>query len=124
MTCIRRHAYAKTSSTFKVINKDGKPYSYMGYSVNDAVVTVPTYFNDSHQQVTKDAVIVAGMNVLRIINEPLAAAIAYGLDKKCNVLIFDLGGEAFDGYIRGQATAGNTHLGGEDLDNRLVDHVV
>ncbi|KAJ8591690.1 heat shock protein 70, partial [Rhizopogon salebrosus TDB-379] len=70
--------------------------SYLGYSVNDAVFTFPAYFNDSHQQATKGAGTVAGMNVFRIINEPPTVAIAYGLDKKCNVLIFDLSGEAFD----------------------------
>ncbi|KAG2041754.1 heat shock protein 70 [Suillus americanus] len=108
--------------------------SYLGYNVNDAVVTVPAYFNDSQRQATKDAGTISGMNVLRIINEPTAAAIAYGLDKKVvgerNVLIFDLGGGTFDvslltieeGIFEVKATAGDTHLGGEDFDNRLVNH--
>lgn len=108
--------------------------SYLGYTVNDAVVTVPAYFNDSQRQATKDAGTISGMNVLRIINEPTAAAIAYGLDKKVigerNVLIFDLGGGTFDvslltieeGIFEVKATAGDTHLGGEDFDNRLVNH--
>ncbi|KAF8526206.1 heat shock cognate 70 [Hysterangium stoloniferum] len=110
--------------------------AYLGTSVTDAVVTVPAYFNDSQRQATKDAGVIAGLNVLRIINEPTAAAIAYGLDKKVagerNVLIFDLGGGTFDvslltiddGIFEVKATAGNTHLGGEDFDNRLVDHFV
>ncbi|SCV01376.1 LANO_0F11474g1_1 [Lachancea nothofagi CBS 11611] len=108
---------------------------YLGGSVTDAVVTVPAYFNDSQRQATKDAGVIAGLNVLRIINEPTAAAIAYGLDKKDraehNVLIFDLGGGTFDvsllsideGIFEVKATAGNTHLGGEDFDNRLVNHL-
>ncbi|AAS53485.1 AFR114Wp [Eremothecium gossypii ATCC 10895] len=110
--------------------------SYLGCKVNDAVVTVPAYFNDSQRQATKDAGTIAGLNVLRIINEPTAAAIAYGLDKKDegekNVLIFDLGGGTFDvsllsiedGIFEVKATAGDTHLGGEDFDNRLVNHFV
>ena len=108
---------------------------YLGYSVTDAVVTVPAYFNDSQRQATKDAGIIAGLNVLRIINEPTAAAIAYGLEKKShekNVLIFDLGGGTFDvsiltiedGIFEVKATAGDTHLGGEDFDNRMVDHFI
>jgi L1 cell adhesion molecule like protein len=98
---------------------------------------VPAYFNDSQRQATKDAGLIAGLNVLRIINEPTAAAIAYGLDDKKttserNVLIFDLGGGTFDvslltiegGIFQVKATAGDTHLGGEDFDNRLVNHLV
>ncbi|KAK6399714.1 Hsp70 chaperone, partial [Oleoguttula sp. CCFEE 5521] len=108
--------------------------SYLGETVNNAVVTVPAYFNDSQRQATKDAGLIAGLNVLRIINEPTAAAIAYGLDKKTegerNVLIFDLGGGTFDvslltieeGIFEVKSTAGDTHLGGEDFDNRLVNH--
>eukprot|EP00878_Enallax_costatus_P000139 GHUV01000180.1.p1 GENE.GHUV01000180.1~~GHUV01000180.1.p1 ORF type:complete len:654 (+),score=266.36 GHUV01000180.1:114-2075(+) len=107
--------------------------------VKKAVVTVPAYFNDSQRQATKDAGTIAGLEVLRIINEPTAAAIAYGLDKKTqgstgerNVLIFDLGGGTFDvsllsiddGIFEVKATAGDTHLGGEDFDNRLVNHFV
>jgi L1 cell adhesion molecule like protein len=110
--------------------------SYLGGTVNNAVVTVPAYFNDSQRQATKDAGMIAGLNVLRIINEPTAAAIAYGLDKKTtgerNVLIFDLGGGTFDvslltieeGIFEVKSTAGDTHLGGEDFDNRLVNHFV
>merc|ERR1712107_884304 len=110
--------------------------SYLGQEVKDAVVTVPAYFNDSQSQATKDAGVIAGLNIIRIINEPTAAAIAYGLDKKkigdkeSNVLIFDLGGGTFDvsilsiegGIFEVKSTAGDTHLGGEDFDNRLVDH--
>jgi len=111
--------------------------AYLGSTVNDAVITVPAYFNDSQRQATKDAGVISGLNVLRIINEPTAAAIAYGLDKKkganeCNVLIFDLGGGTFDvsiltieeGIFEVKSTAGDTHLGGEDFDNRMVDHFV
>jgi len=151
---------------FKLVEKNGKPYievqfkgetkdftaeeissmvltkmkdtaeAYLGDKVSDAVITVPAYFNDSQRQATKDAGHIAGLNVLRIINEPTAAAIAYGLDKKTdgerNVLIFDLGGGTFDvsllsiddGIFEVKATAGDTHLGGEDFDNRLVQHFV
>ncbi|KAJ5755354.1 hypothetical protein N7533_004897 [Penicillium manginii] len=110
--------------------------AYLGGTVNNAVITVPAYFNDSQRQATKDAGLIAGLNVLRIINEPTAAAIAYGLDKKTegerNVLIFDLGGGTFDvslltieeGIFEVKSTAGDTHLGGEDFDNRLVNHFV
>ena len=149
---------------FKVINKGGKPLvsakyknelktfspeeissmvlskmkevaeSYLGKDVKDAVITVPAYFNDSQRQATKDAGAISGLNVLRIINEPTAAAIAYGLDKKKegekNVLIYDLGGGTFDislltiddGIFEVKATAGDTHLGGEDFDDALVNH--
>jgi len=108
--------------------------AYLGDEVKSAVVTVPAYFNDAQRQATKDAGAIAGLNVLRIINEPTAAAIAYGLDNKTkdesNVLIFDLGGGTFDvsllsiedGIFEVKATAGDTHLGGEDFDNRLVDY--
>jgi len=107
--------------------------AYLGATVKDAVVTVPAYFNDSQRQATKDAGSISGMNVKRIINEPTAAAIAYGLDKKGGertVLIFDLGGGTFDvslltiedGIFEVKATAGDTHLGGEDFDNRMVKH--
>ena len=113
--------------------------SFLGQPVKDAVVTVPAYFNDSQRQATKDAGAIAGLNVLRIINEPTAAAIAYGLDKKIssssgerNVLIYDLGGGTFDvslltieeGVFEVKATAGNTHLGGEDFDQRVVSHLI
>lgn len=110
--------------------------AFIGQTVKDAVVTVPAYFNDSQRQATKDAGRIANLNVLRIINEPTAAAIAYGLDKankeERNVLIFDLGGGTFDvslltiddGVFEVMATAGDTHLGGEDFDNKLVEHCV
>merc|ERR1712187_130267 len=109
--------------------------AYLGKEVKNAVVTVPAYFNDSQRQATKDAGSISGLNVLRIINEPTAAAIAYGLDQKGdekNVLIFDLGGGTFDvslltieeGIFEVKATAGDTHLGGEDFDNRMVNHFV
>ncbi|KAG7822678.1 hypothetical protein KL909_003843 [Ogataea angusta] len=151
---------------FKVVDKSGKPHiqvefkgetkvftpeeissmvltkmketaeSFLGTTVKDAVITVPAYFNDSQRQATKDAGLIAGLNVMRIINEPTAAAIAYGLDKKSqgeqNVLIFDLGGGTFDvsllsiedGIFEVKSTAGDTHLGGEDFDNRLVNHFI
>jgi len=108
--------------------------AYLGKTVTNAVITVPAYFNDSQRQATKDSGTISGLNVLRIINEPTAAAIAYGLDKKAvgerNVLIFDLGGGTFDvsilsiddGIFEVKSTAGDTHLGGEDFDNRLVNH--
>ncbi|XP_061354353.1 heat shock 70 kDa protein-like isoform X1 [Gastrolobium bilobum] len=112
--------------------------AFLGQTIKNAVITVPAYFNDSQRQATKDAGAIAGLNVMRIINEPTAAAIAYGLDKKGsksgekNVLIFDLGGGTFDvslltieeGIFEVKATAGDTHLGGEDFDNRLVNHFV
>ena len=110
--------------------------AYLGKKVSDAVITVPAYFNDSQRQATKDAGVISGLNVLRIINEPTAAAIAYGLDKKVsgerNILIFDLGGGTFDvsvlkieeGIFEVKSTAGDTHLGGEDFDNRMVAHFV
>jgi len=108
--------------------------AYLGTKCSNAVVTVPAYFNDAQRQATKDAGTISGMNVQRIINEPTAAAIAYGLDKKDNkernVLIFDLGGGTFDvsllsiedGIFEVKATNGHTHLGGEDFDNRLVEY--
>ncbi|KAJ9550074.1 hypothetical protein OSB04_022617 [Centaurea solstitialis] len=112
--------------------------AYLGSTIKNAVVTVPAYFNDSQRQATKDAGVISGLNVMRIINEPTAAAIAYGLDKKAasvgekNVLIFDLGGGTFDvslltieeGIFEVKSTAGDTHLGGEDFDNRMVNHFV
>ncbi|KAJ3292339.1 ATPase with role in protein import into the ER [Borealophlyctis nickersoniae] len=149
---------------FKVVNKDGKPYiqvkvkgqdkvfspeeisamvlgkmkeiaeSYLGTKVTHAVVTVPAYFNDAQRQATKDAGTIAGLTVARIINEPTAAAIAYGLGskKEQNILVFDLGGGTFDvsiltiddGVFEVLATNGDTHLGGEDFDHRLIDHFV
>ncbi|CAH1439573.1 unnamed protein product [Lactuca virosa] len=116
--------------------------SYVGKPVKDAVITVPAYFNDSQRQATKDAGTIAGLNVISMINEPTAAAIAYGLEepfkmieKKKNVVVFDLGGGTFDvsiltmvegefGTFEVKAVAGDTHLGGEDFDNRMVDHCV
>ena len=150
--------------SYSVVNKDDKPFisvtykgeqkvfspeeissmilgemkriaeAYIGHEVTKAVITVPAYFNDAQRQATKDAGLIAGLNVLRIINEPTAASIAYGLDlktdKERNVLIFDLGGGTFDvtllcidnGIFEVKATAGDTHLGGEDFDIRLVNH--
>eukprot|EP01065_Artemidia_motanka_P028353 TRINITY_DN3363_c1_g1_i1.p1 TRINITY_DN3363_c1_g1~~TRINITY_DN3363_c1_g1_i1.p1 ORF type:complete len:665 (+),score=184.46 TRINITY_DN3363_c1_g1_i1:238-1995(+) len=109
--------------------------SYLGGSVGQAVVTVPAYFNDSQRQATKDAGTIAGLEVMRILNEPTAAAIAYGLDRQTdsskNILVFDLGGGTFDltllsidgGIFEVKSTAGDTHLGGEDFDSRFVTHV-
>jgi endoplasmic reticulum chaperone BiP len=150
---------------YKIVNKDTKPYveveikgekktfspeeisamiltkmkqiaeNYLGREVKHAVITVPAYFNDSQRQSTKDAGTISGLNVLRIINEPTAAAIAYGLDKKDkekNILVFDLGGGTFDvslltidsGVFEVVATNGDTHLGGDDFDNRILDYIV
>jgi heat shock protein 5 len=109
--------------------------SYLGKTVTHAVVTVPAYFNDAQRQATKDAGIIAGLNVLRVVNEPTAAAIAYGLDKtgdERQIIVYDLGGGTFDvsllsidnGVFEVLATAGDTHLGGEDFDHRVMDHFV
>jgi len=109
--------------------------TYLGKTVTNMVVTVPAYFNDAQRQATKDAGSIAGLNVVRILNEPTSAAIAYGLDKgggSKNVLVFDLGGGTFDvsllaidgGVFEVLATAGDTHLGGEDIDNRLMRHLL
>nr|WKJ30262.1 Hsp-5 [Glaciozyma antarctica PI12] len=109
--------------------------TYLGKKVTHAVVTVPAYFNDAQRQATKDAGTIAGLNVLRVVNEPTAAAIAYGLDKtggERNIIVYDLGGGTFDvsllsiddGVFEVLATAGDTHLGGEDFDNRVIDHFV
>jgi heat shock 70kDa protein 1/2/6/8 len=125
---------AEEISSMVLIKMKELAESYLGKKVTDAVVTVPAYFNDSQRQATKDAATIAGLNCLRIINEPTAAAIAYGLDKNkdddTNVLIFDLGGGTFDvsllniegGIFEVKATAGDTHLGGEDFDSRLLRH--
>jgi heat shock protein 5 len=147
---------------YDIIDKDGKPYirttlngenkifapeeisamilvkmkeiaeTYLGQKVKNAVVTVPAYFNDAQRQATKDAGVIGGLNVVRIINEPTAAAIAYGLDKKVekNIIVFDLGGGTFDvsvlsidnGVFEVISTSGDTHLGGEDFDQRVLDH--
>ncbi|MFE1322469.1 molecular chaperone DnaK [Kitasatospora phosalacinea] len=107
--------------------------SYLGETVTDAVITVPAYFNDSERQATKEAGEIAGLNVLRIVNEPTAAALAYGLDKDDQtILVFDLGGGTFDvslleigdGVVEVKATNGDNHLGGDDWDQRVVDHLV
>ena len=110
--------------------------AYLGSTVNNAVITVSAYFNDSIRQATKDAGTISGMNVFQIMNEPMAAAIAYSLDKKVtgerNVLIFNLSGGTFDvslltieeGIFKVKATAGDTHLGRENFDNCLVNHFV
>merc|ERR1719208_707946 len=109
--------------------------AFLGKKVTHAVVTVPAYFNDAQRQATKDAGTIAGLNVMRIINEPTAAAIAYGMDKKegeKNVLVFDLGGGTFDvslltidnGVFEVVATNGDTHLGGEDFDQRVMQHFI
>ena len=148
---------------YKIVNKDGKPYiktlfqgeervfsaeeisgmvlqkmkaiaeSYLGYEIKNAVVTVPAYFNDSQRQATKDAGAISGLNVLRIINEPTAAAMAYGLDKKgkeSTIMVYDLGGGTFDvsilsiedGVFEVLSTSGDTHLGGEDFDQRVIEY--
>lgn len=150
---------------FKVVKKDGKPQvkvdvnqvpktftpeeisamilgkmkeiaeSFLGKTVTHAVVTVPAYFSDAQRQATKDAGTIAGLNVLRVVNEPTAAAIAYGLDKtgdERQVIVYDLGGGTFDvsllsidnGVFEVLATAGDTHLGGEDFDIHLVRNIV
>ncbi|CAD8126647.1 unnamed protein product [Paramecium sonneborni] len=155
--------YDKKFLPFEIVDRDGKPYiqvekgtqskvfapeevsamvlqkmkeiaeGYLGQNVINAVVTVPAYFNDAQRQATKDAGNIAGLNVVRILNEPTAAAIAYGLDSKeveSNILVFDLGGGTFDVSIltidnkvfEVISTSGDTHLGGEDFDQRLIDH--
>ena len=109
--------------------------AYLGEQITDAVITVPAYFNDSQREATKEAGTIAGLNVLRIINEPTAAALAYSLDKgekEQTILVFDLGGGTFDvslleigeGIVEVKSTSGDTHLGGDDWDQRLVDYLV
>merc|ERR1712170_185665 len=137
--CEKKSFTPKVISAMVLTKMKETAEAHLGHSVKDAVVTVPAYFNDSQRQATKDAGVISGLNVLRIINEPTAAAIAYGLDKKrsnsdgeSNVLIFDLGGGTFDvsilsiedGIFEVKSTAGDTHLGGEDFDNRLVEHFI
>src|SRR6202046_2094025 len=126
--------YAPEEISALVLRKLAEDASkFLGEKVTEAVITVPAYFNDAQRQATKDAGRIAGLEVLRIINEPTAAALAYGLDKKQNetVLVYDLGGGTFDvsvldigdGVVEVRATAGDTHLGGEDFDRRLVDYL-
>ena len=144
MICVEFHGEAKKFSAEEIssmvlVKMKEIAGAYLGKDVKNAVVTVPAYFNDSQRQATKDAAVIAGLNCLRIINEPTAAAIAYGLDKRNdsngaekNVLIFDLGGGTFDvslltieeGIFEVKATAGDTHLGGEDFDARLLQHFI
>ena len=121
-------------SAFILQNLKKSAEDYLGETVKDAVITVPAYFNDSQRQATKDAGRIAGLNVLRIINEPTAAALAYGLDKKKDekIAVFDFGGGTFDisilevgdGVFEVKSTNGDTHLGGDDFDQRVIDWIV
>eukprot|EP00463_Aulacantha_scolymantha_P001123 TRINITY_DN178_c0_g1_i4.p1 TRINITY_DN178_c0_g1~~TRINITY_DN178_c0_g1_i4.p1 ORF type:complete len:285 (-),score=61.45 TRINITY_DN178_c0_g1_i4:79-933(-) len=127
---------AEEISSMVLIKMKETAEGFLGVEVKNAVITVPAYFNDQQRQATKDAGTIAGLNVLRIINEPTAAAISYGLGNKSkeemNVLIYDLGGGTFDvsllsideGIFEVKATAGDTHLGGEDFDQRMMDHFI
>src|SRR5690348_13473924 len=131
---VRGKQYAPEEISALVLRKLAEDAAkFLGERVTEAVITVPAYFNDAQRQATKDAGKIAGLEVLRIINEPTAAALAYGLDKKRNetVLVFDLGGGTFDvsildigeGVVEVRATAGDTHLGGDDFDRRIVDYL-
>jgi molecular chaperone DnaK len=131
---INGRQYAPEEISAQVLRKLVEDASkFLGEKVTEAVITVPAYFNDAQRQATKDAGRIAGLDVLRIINEPTAAALAYGLDKQQSetVLVFDLGGGTFDvsvldigdGVVEVRATAGDTHLGGDDFDRRIVDHL-
>src|SRR4030081_2532022 len=131
---IRGKQYAPEEISALVLRKLAEDAAkFLGEKVNEAVITVPAYFNDAQRQATKDAGRIAGLEVLRIINEPTAAALAYGLDKHENetILVFDLGGGTFDvsildvgeGVVEVRATHGDTHLGGDDFDRRMVDHI-
>ncbi len=128
----KQHSSAEISS-YILANIKKTAEEYLGETITDAVITVPAYFDDSQRQATKDAGRIAGLNVLRIINEPTAASLAYGLDKKKEekIAVFDLGGGTFDvsileigeGVFEVKATNGDTHLGGEDFDLRLIDYL-
>ena len=129
---VRDNKYAPEEISAQILRKLAEDAAkYLGEKVTDAVITVPAYFNDAQRQATKDAGKIAGLNVLRIINEPTAAALAYGLDKKGNetILVFDLGGGTFDvsilevgdGVFEVKSTNGDTHLGGDDFDKAIVD---
>ncbi|KAJ3705753.1 hypothetical protein LUZ61_009458 [Rhynchospora tenuis] len=135
---VEKQFYAEEISSMILVKMKEVAEAFIDCTVNMAVITVPAYFNDSQRQATKNAGVIAGLNVIGIMDEPTAAAIAYGFDKipeetgEKNVLIFDLGGGIFDvslisighGNFVVKATSGDTHLGGEDFDNRLVDHCV
>ena len=122
-----------SARVLKKLKRDAE--SYLGEDIADAVITVPAYFNDAQRQATKEAGQIAGLNVLRIVNEPTAAALAYGLDKgekEQTILVFDLGGGTFDvslleigeGVVEVRATSGDNHLGGDDWDDRIVEWLV
>ncbi|MDP2013837.1 MAG: Hsp70 family protein, partial [Actinomycetota bacterium] len=122
-----------SARTLMKLKRDAE--AYLGENVTDAVITVPAYFSDAERQATKEAGEIAGLNVLRIINEPTSAALAYGLDKgdvEQTILVFDLGGGTFDvslleigdGVVEVKATSGDNHLGGDDWDNKVVDYLV
>jgi len=134
---VNKDLTAEEVSAMVLVKMKETAESYLNEKVTHAVVTVPAYFNDAQRQATKDAGVIAGLNVLRIVNEPTAAAIAYGLDRKHSegerqIIVYDLGGGTFDvsllsiedGVFEVLATAGDTHLGGEDFDNRVIDHFV